>query len=322
LVAAAMLARALMLPMRVAARRPVFDYEQNASIDYRVNLLPSPLYDQGALGPGNAYFLNLVKNIEVRFGYVVRTSPPVNVECSYSVAGTLQVYDTLSKDAVVLWSKRFDLLPQAKATSSSGEVRLDKSLIIDLAQYNPIVEKIYELTEVKPARAAMTLEWTVQARTPEGIPIAEPTVATLVIPVAAKYFTIGGEPAADGKGSFTVADETVNTKAMVERRNWGIALGASLVVLLAAFFAPAGDAERQARTLRSILGKFGSRLARSRTTELSGREVVDLATADDLLRVADELGKPVVYVPGDGAGRPHVFYVVDGDTRYQFSPHL
>ena len=317
-----MFARAMMVPVRVSARKPMFDYDQRASIDYKVNLLPNTLYDQLSLGPGSAYFTNLVKNIEVRFAYSLDTTPSVDVECTYSVSGTLRVYDTVAKDAVVLWSKRYDLVPQAKASSAGGKLRLDKALVLDLAQYNPIVDKIYQLTEVKPARAAITLEWVVQPKTPEGIPVSEPVTATLVVPVAAKYFTIGGEPTASGKGSFTVSDQTVNTKAIALRRNWGIALGVCLALFVVGLLVPAGDAEKQAKVLRALLTKFGSRLAKSRTTELSGSEVVDLATADDLLRVADELGKPVIYVPGDAVGRPHVFYVLDGNTRYQYSPYV
>ena len=319
---AAMLGKAMMSPLRVSSRRPVFDFKQRASIDYKVNLLPSPLYDQPSLGAGVAYFTGLTKNVEIHFRYTIETNPPVDIECSSSVVGTLRIYDTPSKDAVVLWSRQYDLLPQVKASSMGRKVQLDRPLVIDLKQYSQIVDKIYELTEVKPARADITLEWNVQAKTPEGIPVSEPLMSSLVVPVAAKYFTIGGNPSAEGNGTFTVADEKLNTAALTERKIWGIALGVSLAVLLGTLLVPVGEAQKQAKALRNLLGKFGSRIARSRTAEMYGRDVVDLASAEDLLRVADELGKPVIYVPADFSGRPHVFYVLDGDTRYQYSVHI
>ncbi|MGI6667711.1 MAG: hypothetical protein ACOX5Q_09795 [Bacillota bacterium] len=88
----AMLVRALMLPAEISGSRAVFEYEQNAKIDYTVGLHPNPLFDSDELGPGIAYFLNLITDIRVHATYSLRTDRPIPVECVYRLTGTLRAY--------------------------------------------------------------------------------------------------------------------------------------------------------------------------------------------------------------------------------------
>lgn len=66
-----------------------------------------------------------------------------------------------------------------------------------------------------------------------------------------------------------------------------------------------------------IYKKYGPFLVEAEAThEESQASVVSLATIDDLVKVADELGKPVVHQ--ESAPGEEVFYVLDGLVRYEF----
>jgi len=40
---------------------------------------------------------------------------------------------------------------------------------------------------------------------------------------------------------------------------------------------------------------------------------------DDLIKISDELGKPVVHRSGGRSGDAESYYVIDGNTKYEYS---
>ena len=68
--------------------------------------------------------------------------------------------------------------------------------------------------------------------------------------------------------------------------------------------------------------KYGDRIVNSISTisELSftNERVISIKTFEELVNVADELGKPIIYQPPLQSDMPHSYYVIDADTRYQF----
>jgi hypothetical protein len=315
----AMLVRALMLPAEISGSRAVFEYEQNAKIDYTVGLHPNPLFDSDELGPGIAYFLNLITDIRVHATYSLRTDRPIPVECVYRLTGTLRAYDTNTKEGVVIWSRPYTLIEDKTTHAEGGQVTLGETVAVDVHSYLPVLAQIEELTEVKPARAVLTLEWHTRALTAEGIPIGEGTVTTLEIPIGAKCFTIAGEPAAKDEGSFTVADVRTDPRVIAERRTWMIGSVVSAALLWCfVTFTTVSLTEKKVQAENAALKKAGSRLARSLTPEPPGEKVIDMCSIDDLLRVADELGKPVVLIAQGEEDGANLFFVIDGETRYQY----
>ena len=40
---------------------------------------------------------------------------------------------------------------------------------------------------------------------------------------------------------------------------------------------------------------------------------------EDLMKIADELGKPVIHQSAEISGDTHIYYVIDGNTRYLYT---
>ncbi len=71
----------------------------------------------------------------------------------------------------------------------------------------------------------------------------------------------------------------------------------------------------------AIRRKYRKRLAQAAPGEgkLPGGEAVPVAAMDDLARISEELLKTIVYrAPHAPAEAAHLFYIVDGPTRYEF----
>lgn len=75
-----------------------------------------------------------------------------------------------------------------------------------------------------------------------------------------------------------------------------------------------------AREARRIRRKYRKRISEAspRESGLPSREVVPVASMEDLARVSEELLKPIIYCGLAEQGEQHVFYTVDGATLYQY----
>ena len=68
-----------------------------------------------------------------------------------------------------------------------------------------------------------------------------------------------------------------------------------------------------------ICKKYGEVMAASQGETSPGSEkIVILDSMEDLIKVADILGKPVVHVPVLGALNTHLYQVYDGALKYQY----
>ena len=83
-------------------------------------------------------------------------------------------------------------------------------------------------------------------------------------------------------------------------------------------FKPVGVSpiEKEVRLARK---KFGERIAEATSqTPIEGEKIISLGSMEDLSKVADELGKPIIHQAPTTPEEPHAYYVFDRVTRYEY----
>ncbi len=75
------------------------------------------------------------------------------------------------------------------------------------------------------------------------------------------------------------------------------------------------------REIQQIHKNYGARIAESAgDSAAADKNPVALNSIGDLMKIADELGKPVVHQADSPSADIQLYYVIDGNTRYQYSP--
>ena len=65
--------------------------------------------------------------------------------------------------------------------------------------------------------------------------------------------------------------------------------------------------------------KYADRIAKAGSqTPVVGENIIFLGSIDDLVKVADELGRPIIHQPPNTTEKQHTYYVIDGTTQYQY----
>lgn len=274
-----------------------------------------------------------MEGIEARLSYTFATDAPAS---SATVRGWYQVTSELA--AGELLRERVEVVPRtafgpAAFEEEGASLGLELALPVDRRAFLARLEAIAAETGV-PVGDDPTVTYTarveVRATGPqrETRQILEPALA---VPLTGDTFSISGDRDVADNGVIRRSEERPRPGVGARRRNTLVASG--LVALLAPLFALAtvSGPRRQpstenalARQARSIRRKYRKRLAQVLPPEgpaspaLPGAEVVPLGRMDDLARVSEELLKPIVYRGPVAPDHAHLFYVVDGVTRYEF----
>jgi len=314
--------------------------------DYFVLNKPNDMNFSRIAGPDEEYFDGLVEGIKTRLSYTMATDTPARINGWYEIATDLSSGDELSEHRVVVPRTFF---VEENGTNISLELDIDVQREGHLDRLQEIAgEAGISVGEDAAVIYTATVNVNVAA---DGGSVQQTVNPSIAIPLTGSpTFTISGERSFYDTGvirSGPVAVPSVSRFDFSGIREPGklYSLVAIALVTLAALsfglgttsppqVAPADTSavpentdpdplaarhDQQERELRRIRRKYRKRIARGSPGEwLPGREAVPVASMEDLIRVADEVLKPIIYSKPSNQGEPHVFYTIDGPTRYEF----
>jgi len=268
------------------------------------------------LGPGQIAFVNLINDMYVGFAYQFQANKAVqNLNATVDIVANLAASQS--------WSKSFDLLQSTK----SGNFTVDFPL--DIASYAALMQSINSEIGTAPTSYTLTVTANIHttAKTAYG-PIDETFSPTMTGTITGGVLT-WNQNLTDSKGG------TINQTNIVANKSFGLSIPAAetifgilsfifilcLVFLVMLYSKNRGpEPSSYDRKIEKIRKKYGTRIAESiNNSEIESQEQVSMNSIDDLIKISDELGKPVVHRSGGPSGDVESYYVIDGNTKYEYS---
>lgn len=223
------------------------------------------------------------------------------------------------------WSKSFDLLQ----TQKNGNLTL--YFPIDIASYTQLYQSINSETGVSPQSYNLTLTANIHTtgETQYG-PINEKFSTTMT-------GTIAGNVLMWDKNLTDSKTGAINQTTTLDNPNkyFGLSVSAAktLFVVLSCIFIiffvsltvlylgrRVRNTSTSNRQVQNIQKRYGARVTESTSDSFTeGEKPVFMNSMEDLIKVADELGKPVVHQSGGSSEEVQSYFVIDGYTRYQYS---
>jgi hypothetical protein len=302
-------------------RVPAWGWVSWAEWDYSVSLKPNTLYSTRELGPDLTYYESLVEGLEARFSYNFVTDIPTRLEGWYDVTVDLSGGKLLNEGATLVPRTPFGL-------KEGKSVNVGLVVPVDREAFRRRIKEMARETGLEPGTdPKVTYTAHIEARAFTKTESARQNQEiTLVVPLTGTTFAISGDRS-EKKSGVVRRDEERPIPGVGSR--WRKVLGsAAALAIVPALFAlvttagprlgggPLGHGARDAGRIRRRYRKRIVEAAKGESA-LPGGEVVAVASMGDLVRVSAELLKPIIYhAAGDQA--EHLFYVVDGATRYQY----
>ena len=273
------------------------------------------------LGPGNIIYAKLVDQVKVSFLYQFKADQPVNnLKADVVVTALLE--------APKVWSRTFTLLQ----TSESGNFNIN--LPLDVAGYRDLADTIGTETGASAAEYDLTITARVHSTGETQYGKIDETYSQDLKGV------LKGGTLEWNKDLSKTQPGGIKTTQITDNSNkyLGLPLSAAktLFLILAVIFLlltalvsvsyfrnrPVSVPTTDKKVLE-LKKKYGQRMAEAGVNSIidiaaDSRNVLTFNSMEDLIKIADELAKPIIYQEPGPNGELCVCFVLDGTTRYQY----
>lgn len=297
----------------------VYTYNNRSSINYTVFLKPNNLYEGSSLDEEKLYITEFVDYIRTTFNYEFSGERDANLKGTYEIVAKVQGFTGEAEKLKNLWEKNFVIVGQKSFNLVGTSKTIKEEIKLNLNEYNTFVTELAESTKIN-SQAMLTLAMNINLTgTTDKGPIKETISPSLIIPLDTAIFEISGDTIIDKPGAI---EETVQVQLPVNTKQvllYGIIIGLlSLVLIFLIFFIKtAPNKEPLEKELKKIFKKHGDRLV-ALNSELIITEVKLVRTIDDLVKIADEIGKPILYKYSENYKEINKFYVTNVEDIYVF----
>ncbi|MEA4845703.1 MAG: DUF5305 family protein [Clostridiaceae bacterium] len=297
----------------------LYSYTHKSSVDYKVLLKPNSLYEGSSLGEGQYYITNYVNDIQALFNYEFKGESPAGIKGYYEIAAILEGYTVVEKKHITIWEKKFVLVPRTDFVADDGIISLANDVNIKLSEYSVFADKIVEESKAQlPLQLNVYMDVNLKADA-DKVPEEVKMTPSITIPLDAKYFMI---TESDGKEVPVSIEEKQKVQLPPDEQKVRIyicALVALMIIILGlAIFTEAIRKSAFTIKLDKIFKQHGSRLV-----ALSGDVLAAsldncsiVRNIEDLVRIADEIGRPIMYEHSEDYKDMVHFYVLDDKRTY------
>jgi len=315
-------------PTETQAEETVYTCQQQAGVDYRVYFKPNRFFPDESAGPGLAYFTPLTDYIQSYFTYQFSGESAAEVDGEYQVLASLTGYimkdkpdsQSYEKIRVKMWEKTDVLVPPTSFSGNESTLLVEQEVAIDYPAYVDFIDQLkeeYRYT-AEVVELSITYPVSIHAVTPGG-EIVEELEPKMVIPLDGSAFTIEGQPMVQKDNTLTETNTVPVPGVEKNMKGYAIAAGVFLLLLLLAVFKTTLKIiDPVEQELRRIMKKHGDWIVagKGRVPAVSAEKMLAMNSFDDLVKVADEMGKPVLYENlADGV---HSFYVISDILNYSY----
>jgi len=291
-----------------------YSYSNNSRINYDVLMLPNNLYDQKKLVEGGVYISDLIESINTRMTYEYSGNQKAKINGKYSITSLLEGYIDSENGEKLLFQKKNLIQPQKSFTINNNKVLLTSGSNINIKNYNEMVKNSIDLLKFNYT-SKLKIIWSVNVdvQTKNG-PVNETLESTMEIPINEKYFEIGGNLSSDKKGDIKLTRKVLSLyykeKIIASCIGGVICLLTLLFIIFFTKMSP--EMDPLTKKIRSIFKNHADRLVGVVYDIFSdGKEIVNVFKIEDLVRIADDLGKPILYKFNDKIEEFTNYFVLD-----------
>lgn len=298
------------------------DYEHDGDFYYIAHITPTSIYDnKSAIGPDEVCFSKITDHLDIFFYYNFRCTEPAEVKGDYEIIAVVESPDQ--------WIKRFIIVPKTAFNSSGRYADFTSSFPLNVSQYGSIANEIGDEIGIRPANPKLTIETYIHtiAKTDAGN-IDETFFPAIEIPLNKDIIEVNGDLHQSKTGSIEKT-ERIYQPNVIYRRYYSLGALVLCLIMLSVFAyvilaAKHGSRGRGVATIEKEVmvakKKYGDWIVD--TDDIPARaddRVISLNSFEDLIKVAEELGKPVIHKKSSTSKREHVYHVFDGATRYDYT---
>ena len=291
---------------------PVYSYVHTGNFNYIAYLNNNTVYNFTTIRPGQAtIFKQITDHLDMTFNYKFTGDQPTTISGSYTLIAEIQTEDNL-------WTRTYTLIPKTTFVNNSFNLNFE----LNTTKYEAIVAAINNEIGITATNPTLVIrcEITVSAKTSAGVAYNSFT-PTLTIPLFGNILEINGGLLQTKNGELT---ETIKVNIPEEdvsgERTGSLVLAGVffLPIIPVALFTQNDDTKISQidKQIKKIKKKYGEWIVEVNKLPKrpEGSELIHMKSMDDLVKISEELGKPVINYKSESQG--YAFIVFDENIHY------
>ncbi|MEM3069198.1 MAG: DUF5305 family protein [Nitrososphaerales archaeon] len=286
-------------------------YQHDGKYDYIAQLKPNIIYNTTTLTPKDdgILYTNIVSYINITFTYTFTSNPePTNLTLQHQVSVQLESPGRWARNLTVIETQ--EILQLTDDLNFTIQVKPN-----DIAQ---LKEKIDNETGISSTNYRINIRPTIHitanttASTIEDTFNPQLTVAFVEDPALGRYIAIWPLKTSIEK---IIQTEQVLQPGVANLRIASIIFAiasASGLTIATGFYI---KTKPKGKTIAKIIAPYKEIMAETTQKPPETNMTIEMKTLEDLAKVADTLNKPILYLKEE---KENTFYVIDGQTTYQY----
>lgn len=308
-------------PKYIDKKVPVYPYTNKADVTYEIFMIPNEIFEEKSYGPGRIYITRLIDYIDTTLEYHFNGEKPADLSGKYSVTAALEGFIPGEKSGSTIWHKQYILLPETSFEAKDQRLVIEKKIPIRLSDYDEYLEMV-EKTLKFGFSIRLVIRWNIftEIKTEEGSQ-KETIIPVMEIPVSKEYFEVGGELTQESKGAIEKTEKVippVYVKIKTACRIIEVFCAVMLVFMLVFTKSYTINSPLQ-KKLKQVFKSHGSRMVGlGSETTINADELIEISSMDDLVKIADDVGRPIMYRKSSNPEDIYYFYVIEENNIYVF----
>lgn len=313
--------REINFPVVTEEQEQLYSYRGKPSVSYSVLLAPNNIYEGSSLGEGIYYLTNCTDSIQAEFDYEFSGDKSAALKGFYEISAVVEGYTMIDESHITIWEKKFVVVPRTEVEASDRTLRLKESADIHLSEYRNFAAEVSEYTKVSiPVQLKVAMD--VSLKVEESGEQAEINDSpAIVLPLDDGYFSISKLGTEEKPGSITKTRKIQLPPDKLRINMYKAGVGTSIFLILGlVIFTEGTGKSRFSRQLKKIYKNHGSRMVAldSELLAVSLDNCSIVRSIEDLVRISDEIGRPIMYEYSEGYKQIVQFYVLDDRRTYLY----
>lgn len=302
----------------------LYTYNSGGAFNYKVQLKPNMLFKEKVLDEGQIYIFEFIKQIDSIFTFQFEGENAADIKGDYEIKAVLEGYTGEGESIKTIWNKEFPLVDKKEFQVEDKQYLVEEKITIKLDEFQEFIKEVTEIAKISSSvKFTIVGQVNMKAKTDKGT-INKTYSPSMIIPLGGSYFEVGGNLNDEQNGTI---DETRNIDIPVNKNKiivLAIVAGISLLVLIYVIFLtiPVVIDERE-KELKKIFKNNGDRMVALNDDVLNYYEkCIKVKSIDDLVRISDEVVKPIMYKYSSDYNEISKFYVTNEKETYLFELHI
>ncbi|QOX62830.1 hypothetical protein FRZ06_05455 [Anoxybacterium hadale] len=295
-------------------------FTNTPGVSYQVYLKENEIFNDKIQPEDLGYFSSLIDHIEITFDNQYQGESGAMYEGDYTIKGEIIGWQAGTDTPVPAWTKQFNISTKRNFETTDKELLLSQNVNLDFNHFNSFVARVTELTGYKTSctmKVMMIVNYKITTTDGEVTGTLQPS---LTMPLEEKYFTIQKSDNTEMKNDIT---KTVELAAPYDYGKMILLSTISLLCLIALLLlfntSEPTLTDLQRSRIMKMLKAHGNRIVAIEMGMMySGLKLCCVHTMNDMVKISDEIERPIFYVYQEDPADICEFFIVDKDTAYVY----